>query len=234
MQNLRYLESLASFLRQRFPERHVQRIVGELTDHLEDAGVARNEDAVRIFGHSDKVAEQFVSEFRARSFAGRHPWLCLLTVPFFGTLLTILVCVGACVCVLIELLPTLGIDVISSEQPSEFGFAFAVFCVHGISLLSFALATFMTARVWRLTARGSWWMIGAMVLQVLVAAMICSELSLSPEQLSVSVHFGTDVLTEHSLSGHRQIAGRMMIPLLVVVSVVSQRRQVNVVELHTT
>ncbi len=78
-----YFESIAKQLHRTLPAEYVNRIVGELTDHAEDATLRRNSgrhddsksDHSAVLGDVDTVCSSVVSQYCQQSLIGRHPWL---------------------------------------------------------------------------------------------------------------------------------------------------------------
>jgi len=97
-------------LRRRLPRFYVHRAVREYADHFHDIireGVSDDSSASRL-GDPTTLAAQLATEYRARHFAGRHPWLVFALAPIPCTILAaaLLIAVGATAVELLE--PALG------------------------------------------------------------------------------------------------------------------------------
>ena len=76
-------------LRRGLPRNYVNRVIGEWADHLEDlssAQLSKEADmpqtkAVDFLGSETELAEAAVLQYRARTFAGRHPVWTFLVAP---------------------------------------------------------------------------------------------------------------------------------------------------------
>lgn len=75
MANRHWLDEVQERLvKQNLPPSYVQRLIGELGDHLEDLKEENVEvDAISRLGEPDQVANSAVGAYRRRSFIGRHP-----------------------------------------------------------------------------------------------------------------------------------------------------------------
>jgi hypothetical protein len=77
-------------VRRRLPRFYVHRVMREFDDHSQDI-VAEHQampDVDRL-GDPRQLAKHFATEFRARHFAGRHPWLVFLLGPIPCTILLV-------------------------------------------------------------------------------------------------------------------------------------------------
>jgi hypothetical protein len=64
----------------------VHRVLREFDDHADD--IAGEGDAPRArLGEPAQLAQRFAAEYRARHFAGRHPWFVFLVAPIPCTIL---------------------------------------------------------------------------------------------------------------------------------------------------
>lgn len=215
MQNRPYFEQLSTTLNHHLPAAHARRLMLELSDHFEDAS-AENESlhAEHVLGNPTLLAESIVSDFRRQTFAGRHPWLCVLTLPVLGTLLAPLGGLLVCMFFILVALPFVGVELINGDTPNTLGFAFGSFSIHFTTLMSFVALTAVIAGVWKRTGRGVWWLILAIGIQVLATSLVVCQLDLTPDQLQVGLHMGTDIpyVGTSNVSAAR-ILGQMMLPL---------------------
>lgn len=97
-------------LRRRLPRFYVHRAVREYADHFHDLireGVSDDSSAARL-GDPQALAAQLATEYRARHFAGRHPWLVFALAPIPCTILAaaLFIAIGATTVELLE--PVLG------------------------------------------------------------------------------------------------------------------------------
>ena len=65
----------------RLPRYYVHRVVREFDDHAQDIHTEGDAATPARLGDPRQLARHFAREFRARSFAGRHPWLVFLIGP---------------------------------------------------------------------------------------------------------------------------------------------------------
>lgn len=73
-------------LRQGLPQHYVARLSAELADHAadlfkEDLSMEAEPILEVRLGHPADLAQSAKTEFQARSFAGRHPWLTFIAAP---------------------------------------------------------------------------------------------------------------------------------------------------------
>jgi hypothetical protein len=110
----RWLDELqAHLVRQRLPPRYVARLVAEMSDHFHDFLEDRmSTDAKDLRGFADHlgkprdIATAAASEFRGRTFSGRHPLVAFLALP----IVTVPLLWAAIVIVLLLGTKALGID----------------------------------------------------------------------------------------------------------------------------
>ncbi|MBX3436857.1 MAG: hypothetical protein KF861_05140, partial [Planctomycetaceae bacterium] len=89
--NLASLNDLrTTLIRRGIPPRYAQRVTAELHDHAADIA-AQGERADDRLGDLSQLADEITHTFRQRTFAGRHPWLMFVLLPFP---LAVLACVG--------------------------------------------------------------------------------------------------------------------------------------------
>ena len=72
--------------RQRLPPIYVDRLVGELSDHLtelmEDSmSMEASEHPSALLGSASEIVAAATSEYRRRRFSGRHPWFAFIVAP---------------------------------------------------------------------------------------------------------------------------------------------------------
>ncbi|MGD9856037.1 MAG: hypothetical protein AB7U20_13920 [Planctomycetaceae bacterium] len=70
-----------TLIRRGIPPRYAQRVTAELTDHAEDLA-ERGDGADERLGDLSQLADEITHTFRRRTFAGRHPWLMFVVLPF--------------------------------------------------------------------------------------------------------------------------------------------------------
>jgi hypothetical protein len=102
-------------LRRRLPRFYVHRAVREFTDHGHDIareGASAGDSAERM-GDPQALAARMATEFRARHFAGRHPWLVFAFAPIPCTILA-----AALFCVVMMISIELLDPIISAVGPS--------------------------------------------------------------------------------------------------------------------
>jgi hypothetical protein len=80
----------SELLRRRLPRFYVHRVVREFDDHADDISAEGDAPRARL-GDPSLLAQRFAAEYRARHFAGRHPWLVFLIAPIPCTILAAIV-----------------------------------------------------------------------------------------------------------------------------------------------
>ena len=225
MQNLSWFETLALTVTRRLPASHVERVLGELSDHFDDSGAPAGSSPAAVLGDADVIASRFVDEFRGRTVFGQHPWVSMLVVPLPGPPLILFAPVIFCVLFFIGLLPALGIDFINREHPGELSFAVFTGSVLLLGPMSFAVATAVTVWVWNKAARGTWWMLGAMALQVLTSAMTVSDVALTPGRKNAGFHWGTECFETGSPLLFDRVPAQIAVTLLTCVAIVMRQRK---------
>jgi hypothetical protein len=72
--------------KQRLPLAYIDRLIGELSDHLIDSQTENPSMDAQValdrIGSADKIAAAASSQFRRRTFTGRHPWFTFVVGPF--------------------------------------------------------------------------------------------------------------------------------------------------------
>ena len=109
-----WLEDLRNeFVRQKLPPLYVERLVAELSDHLNDfmedqmsMDATDLYDAVRPLGLPSEIAARAAAEYRGRRFSGRHPVVAFVLLPIVSLPLLW----AAAFCSLLILLLALGIE----------------------------------------------------------------------------------------------------------------------------
>ncbi len=89
--NLQSLNELRSTLiRRGIPPRYAHRVTAELNDHAHDLAT-NGDNSGNGLGDLSHLADEITTTFRRRTFAGRHPWLMFVPLPFP---LAIFACIG--------------------------------------------------------------------------------------------------------------------------------------------
>ena len=221
MQNHVWLEELQKQLRWRLPADKLRRIIDELRDHQTDA--AEDESRASDFGSSEELANRFLAEYRGRSFIGRHPWMSMVLVPVLSVFLTTFVACISCVLLIVELLPEVGLDLVSEDAPTIGGYCIATGAFYLTGLLCFIAAMNITGFAWRKTGRGFGWMITAVAIQAIAAAMVFCQLDLMTDPRSVTVHFGDEHLSNLSNPTLFQVTSQTTLTLLAAIPIVLRR-----------
>ena len=221
MQNHVWLEELQTQLRWRLPADKIRRIIDELRDHQADA--AQDESQSSDLGSSEELASRFLLEYRGRSFIGRHPWLSMFFVPVLSVFLTTFVACISCVLLIVELLPLAGLDLVSDEAPTIGGYCIATGAFYLAGLLCFVVAANITGYAWRKTGRGIGWILTAVAIQAIAAAMVFCQLDLMTDPRSVTVHFGDEHLANLSGPTLFRITSQTVLTLLAAIPIVLRR-----------
>ena len=212
----RWLETMrAELARQKLPPLYVERLVAELSDHLdtftEDRMSTDAKDLRGLTGHLGRprdIATTAASEFRGRTFSGRHPLVTFLALPIVTLPLLWAAVVGTCL---------LGVKMmgIDSEGPNVDG-PLANWLTANMRPIVFAILVLPAAAAeigfCRLAARaglGRKWSVTACVVVALFCGLASLNISLPTVGGKGHVTFGLGVALHLSIL---QIA-RFAVPL---------------------
>jgi hypothetical protein len=152
------------------PADYIRRTLGELADHLAEAGSV---DAERL-GNPRRLAKQFAREYRGTTFAGRHPFLSSLLLAFVLMHLLVIAYYLATTLLLVGLSRLLGAaapDHLGLEFSSMMNGAFALGAV-----VPFVFVARLTARQVRRMGRGRWSAIGLFAVVTLLAGLCATNM----------------------------------------------------------
>ncbi len=181
MSNSPFLEHIASQLRHGgLPTDYVRRVLHELSDHCEDHRIAnsspRGDAGVSsAVGEPSLLAEQFITNFRARTFAGRHPLLAVLVIPFLLTPPIAILCQEPCVAMVVGL-QECG-DYLASSTVKWLILTIVV--AHRLSaIVPFIITMTLAARAAIQSGRGMRWLFLACGCHCLLGAAFMSQVTL--------------------------------------------------------
>ena len=212
----RWLENvLAECGRQHLPPVYVERLVGELSDHLtefmEDSkSMDASELQPTLLGSASEIAAAATGEYRRRRFSGRHPWLAFVVAP----IITLPLLWAASVVLLVFGAKALGFD---SDNPtvtadiSRWASGMLPFAVVATLVLPVVVATISFCRLAVKSAVSQRWILACCVILAIVGGAANSSVSLPTPGTKGSVAFGFGV----SLPPSPQQLAQFMLPLLI-------------------
>lgn len=167
-------------LRRGLPAGYVERVIEEWSDHLEDLSTAQFSKEADMpvpsvretFGSEAELAESAVLQFRARTFAGRHPIWTFLIAP----IPLLLLCWVGYYSVLALLLSTTRDRYFDRGSPAAHA-TYQMFFETSL-LIPPVVATLILGRLALRSGQRSRWMIAACALVALVAATHQANLAL--------------------------------------------------------
>jgi hypothetical protein len=182
-------------LRRGLPPHYIERVVGELDDHRADiveAGQGFGLDAdgavlsaAERLGHPSRLAEVVASQYRARTFFGRHPVVTFLVGPIPIALLGWIFVYGLGFSALLPLREAI-------VQQTSFA-AWEGLCRSMDIVARYVLPGAVTVLFCRLayrSGRGWPWLCAACILLALLNASFQSSMKFSPEPEGSSLSFG--------------------------------------------
>lgn len=161
-------------VRRRLPRFYVHRVMREFDDHSQDI-VAEHQATPELdrLGDPRQLAKHFATEFRARHFAGRHPWLVFLLGPIPCTIALAIVVYTASYW-LLQMLGSLQ-PMESTNWRSQF---LAITACHAGLIVPLLTVTFCFGR-WALrSGSGARWLWTVCALECLLGALVHTQLKL--------------------------------------------------------
>ncbi|QDT71715.1 hypothetical protein I41_08750 [Lacipirellula limnantheis] len=212
----RWLEEVRTGCRRRrLPSAYVERLVGELSDHLTDLmedtmSMEAFERPSTLLGSASEIVAAASSEYRRRRFSGRHPWLAFVIAP---TLSLPILWAGS-LSLLIFGAKALGF---ASESPtataetSHWATQMLPFAVFGTLILPIVVAAVAFCLLAVKTAVSRRWMLACCLILAIVGGAANSSVSLPSPGTKGSVAFGFGV----SLPPSPQQIAQFLLPLLI-------------------
>jgi hypothetical protein len=169
--------------RQNLPPAYIDRLVEELSDHVLDTQSETTsmdaQNALRRLGSTDQIAAAATQEFRRRTFAGRHPWLTFVALPFAIVPLVFVSSILALFA--IEWVATITLEWLiepefSLAEATELRLArwiLAAFDTY-VRFVPFAIATWIFCR-WGRRSDMRWWPLVACTIVALIAGFLCTK-----------------------------------------------------------
>jgi hypothetical protein len=173
-------------VRRRLPRFYVHRVMREFDDHSQDIVAERQEtpDADRL-GDPRQLAQHFATEFRARHFAGRHPWLVFLLAPIPCTLVAVIASFFMAFATVELLEPVLP----AAAAPWLSRFLMIAACHVGL-VVPLLGVTWIFGRLAYRSGCGARWFWTASLLQCLLGALTQLSVSLPAERTNGSIEIG--------------------------------------------
>ncbi|MBL9123152.1 MAG: hypothetical protein JNG90_05930, partial [Planctomycetaceae bacterium] len=167
-------------LRRGLPPSYVERVVGEWADHYEDLSSAHfSKEAdmpatkvIESFGSETELAEAAVLQFRARTFAGRHPVWTFIVAP----VPLLILCWVAYYSSMALVLSTARDSLFDRTSPAAH--ALVQLCFETSLLLPPVAAALVLARMARRSGRRARWLLAACALVALIAGCHRANLAL--------------------------------------------------------
>jgi len=167
-------------LRRGLPPSYVERVIDEWADHLEDLSSAQFSKEADMpmpsvsesFGNEAELAESAVLQFRARTFAGRHPIWTFLVAP----IPLLLLCWVGYYCVIALVLSTAKDTYFDRNSPAAHATYQMLF--ETTLLIPPVIATLILARLARRSGQRGRWLLAACVMVAIVAASHQAHLAL--------------------------------------------------------
>lgn len=201
--------------RRHLPPAYVERLVGELSDHLtelmEDSmSMEASEHPPTLLGSASEIVAAASSEYRRRTFSGRHPWLAFIIAPT----LSLPVLWATSLLILVFAAKALGFDSESPEatvEPSQWAIEMLPFAVLGTLILPVAVTTIAFCRLATKTAVSRQWILACCLVIAIIGGAANSSVSLPTPGAKGSVAFGFGV----SLPPSPQQIAQFVLPLLI-------------------
>lgn len=212
----RWLENVRTECgRQHLPPVYVERLVGELSDHLtefmEDSkSMDASELQPTLLGSASEIAVAASSEYRRRRFSGRHPWLVFVIAP----ILALPVLWAASLLSIVFIARAMGFYSDNQSVTNEIASwanEILPFAVVATLVLPVVVATFAFCRLAVKSAVSRRWILACCVLLAIVGGAASSSVSLPMPGTKGSVAFGFGF----SVPPSPQQLGQFMLPLLI-------------------
>jgi hypothetical protein len=201
--------------RQHLPPVYVDRLVGELSDHLtelmEDSmSMEASEHPSALLGSASEIVAAATSEYRRRRFSGRHPWFAFIVAP----ILTLPILWAASLLLFVFGAKTIGFDSDNptvTEEFSRWANEMAPFAVVVTLVLPVVVAAIVFCQLAIKTAVSRRWVLACCFVLAIIGGAANSSVSLPTAGTKGSVAFGFGI----SLPPSSQQLAQFMLPLLI-------------------